>query len=57
MYFRHLDGGKKRIEASEIVSVSLGWTKIIKVDVLELGLISGSEMKLYSPQTEENTPR
>jgi hypothetical protein len=30
MYFRHLDNGEKKIEASEIVAVSLGWTKNYK---------------------------
>nr|CAG8661904.1 11854_t:CDS:2 [Entrophospora candida] len=30
MYFRNLDNGKKKVEASEIVTVSLGWTKNYK---------------------------
>ncbi|CAJ0842101.1 13570_t:CDS:2 [Entrophospora sp. SA101] len=30
MYFRNLDDGKKKVEASEIVAVSLGWTKNYK---------------------------
>ncbi|CAJ0846645.1 8909_t:CDS:2, partial [Entrophospora sp. SA101] len=30
MYFRNLDNGKKKVEASEIVAVSLGWTKNYK---------------------------
>ncbi|CAJ0837074.1 6989_t:CDS:2, partial [Entrophospora sp. SA101] len=30
MYFRHLSNGEKKIEASEIVAVSLGWTKNYK---------------------------
>ena len=30
MYFRQLNDGKQKIEASEIVSTSLGWTKIHK---------------------------
>ncbi|CAJ0826290.1 6919_t:CDS:2 [Entrophospora sp. SA101] len=30
MYFRHLDNGKKQIEASEIVAISLGWARVYK---------------------------
>nr|CAG8650202.1 13179_t:CDS:2 [Entrophospora candida] len=30
MYFRHLDDGRKKVDASELVAISLGWAKIYK---------------------------
>ncbi|CAJ0836719.1 11451_t:CDS:2, partial [Entrophospora sp. SA101] len=30
MYFRHLDDGRKKVDASELVAISLGWAKTYK---------------------------
>nr|CAG8554449.1 6871_t:CDS:2 [Entrophospora candida] len=30
MYFRHLDDDRKKVDASELVAVSLGWGKVYK---------------------------